>query len=185
MIALVFWNSCREPAAAGAYRHALVEFHRSLNALKPAGFRYSATFETGSLPWFRSALPVYEDWYVLRDFAAIDALDRAVLDEAALSSHRFLMKNTGAALGTIVGLNAGPIRIHEFAAAHWLSRPGGVSMGDVVADATRAAPGARCSVWTRALGLGPCEHCILTTGEASFPPGCDAVCVRRSTVWHP
>ena len=44
MLAVVFWNSRRTNNEANSYESSLSEFHQALNANKPEGFRFSATY---------------------------------------------------------------------------------------------------------------------------------------------
>ena len=82
MLAYVFWHQPTGEGARDEYERALVEFHRVLTGDPPAGFLGSATYRLPGVGWAPDG-DVYEDWYLVRDSAALDPLN-----EAAVSGRR-------------------------------------------------------------------------------------------------
>lgn len=185
MLAIVFWNTRKTDISRGRYETSLRAFHDALNSDKPDGFRFSTIFRVEGLPWFKSTSEIYEDWYVIRNFAAMDALDHAVMQTLAKAAHRDLMKSTAGASGAIVGLTKGVARVSHMTYANWLYKPREVSADDFVDSVNRQLPDGKCSLWTRAMALGPTEHCLLSSGPANLSQKYRATVVRRTLVWQP
>ncbi len=185
MLAVVFWNARRESCSVDSYADALHRFHQELNGDKPHGFRFSTTYVVDALPWLSSKTEVYEDWYVMANFAAMDALDEAVIDTERLPAHRELMTQASTAYGGIFYLKSGPARMDKFSYAHWLPRPRGVAAEDIATQAKQRNPELKCSVWTRAMALGPSEYCLLGSEPIDGPEGIDVTQIKRRLFWSP
>ena len=183
MLAIVFWNTPRHGAGAACYRDALREFHAALARSRPKGFRFSATFAAPAVPWFEPDTEIYEDWYVLSNFAAVDSLDEAVLHAHGREPHRYLMRHTGSATGAVFGLTNGGARLQNLTTAHWFFKPRDVSAEDLAAMVTAQIPAGRFSYWTRALALGPAGDCLLSSEPIELPEQFDCVTVQRRLVW--
>ena len=185
MLALIFWNARRTDVDKSRYREALFAFHAELNRVKPAGLRYSCTFMSPPLPWFAPTNEVYEDWYVLRNFAGVDALDEAVAERDTMQSHRYLMRNTAGASAAIVGLAGGQAKICDYTEAYWTSTPRGITSAEFVSRAANQSRMARTSVWTRSLALGPREQLVLAKAPISEGFLNDAIHLKRQLMWRP
>jgi len=186
VIAIVFWSARNSNCSEGQYQAALSGFHLELNRDKPAGFRRSVSFRVESdLPWISANTHVFEDWYLVSNFSAIDALDLAISDTRRFPSHVALMKYTGRACGSIVGLDKGTAIVERNHFAYWFARPRGVSADDVAELAARKTTSRAISAWTRALALGPMGSCLLVDQAISLPAAFGAREVIRSVFWSP
>ncbi len=185
MLAIVFWNSRRTNASENDYRSSLIEFHQALNKNKPAGFRFSVTYRAGAVPWFAPKNEIFEDWYLLSNFAAMDVLDRAVLSTHGKEAHRYLMSNTGQASGAAFGLTRGMARMENLPVANWLQKPRNVSDCKLLKTIEEQLPAGKFSFWSRAMALGPTEQCVLSSGPVALPSRYRAVSVQRKLVWSP
>src|SRR5260370_10205060 len=87
MLAYVFWHRRNAEVKGQVYRQKLVEFHKALKKSKPKGFLYSVVFQGGRLPWMKSKLEVYEEWYVTTGSCALDALNAAAVSGACAKPH--------------------------------------------------------------------------------------------------
>ena len=186
MLAVVFWNSRNAGSTDADYERALSGFHDELRTDKPRGLRRSVSFlvESG-VPWLRSEYPIYEDWYVMTNFAALDNLDRRILESDSLPSHRALMTRTGCASGAVVYLERGTPYVERSRLAYWFSKPRDKTVDDVAALAHQTEPPKNVSVWTRAMALGPAGNCILLNKPVELPGACEAVEIRRTVFWSP
>lgn len=185
MLAIVFWSTPKQNASLRQYEACLAEFHKTLNENRPSGFRYSNCHRTESLPWFESTRCIFEDWYVLSNFAAIDALDTAVVTTGSQNAHAELMTVTGAASGTILALSNGVVKATQTYRVTWLRKPGNMEAEDLVRTVNERLPHQKCSLWTRSLGLGPIENCLLTSGRIDLEPQYRAIAVERDPLWPP
>ena len=185
MLAVVFWNSRRTDSDADSYESNLSEFHQALNANKPEGFRFSATYRVAKAPWFTPKNEIYEDWYVLKNFAALDSLDRAVMHTDSKDAHRYLMTGTAMASGAIYALTKGAARLDGLLEANWLLKPRKVTIDKFIESTKAQLAGGKCSLWSRALGLGPTQHCLLSSGPVDFPQSHRSFSSRRELLWGP
>ena len=186
MLAVVFWNSRNARSSDSGYERALSGFHEELGARKSKGLRRSVSFLVQSgVPWLSSEYPVYEDWYIMTNFAALDNLDRHVLEGDLLPSHRALMSQTGCASGAVVYLDKGTPYVERSKTAYWFAKPRGNTADDVAALAQPSESARNVSVWTRAMALGPAGNCLLLNEPVEFPQHHHAVELRRSVFWAP
>src|SRR5437763_1395943 len=74
MLAYVFWHSRTPSVARSEYEGALKVFHARLAEHRPVGYLSSDVFHVQNIPWL-GGLEGYEDWYLMENSAAIDALD--------------------------------------------------------------------------------------------------------------
>ncbi len=137
------------------------------------------------IPWFTTGNEVYEDWYVLKNFAGIDALNEAVANGQSMQSHRFLMRNTARASAAIVGLAGGKAKVFDLTEAYWTSTPQGMTSADFVAGTTNQARNTGMSVWIRSLALGPREQLVLAKAPISERLANDTVHLQRQLEWRP
>lgn len=184
MIAIVFWSVRSPECPAGKFEKALLDFHEVLNQNRAEGFRRSVSFRVESeIPWIGADTPPFEDWYLLSNFAALDALDRLVMSDQGLESHAFLMENTGQAAATALYLQRGTAYVERNRLAYWFNKPPGVSTEGLSALAGKRKSGSH--LWTRALALGPKANCLLSNAPITLPADWHPVAARRSVHWAP
>jgi hypothetical protein len=183
MLAIIFWNARLTQCDAGTYQNSLTGFHQSLSEKKIDGFRYSATFRVSNVPWFEPETAVYEDWYVMKNFAGMDALDQAVVETPCQAPHMALMQSLSGAVGGAYGLVNGVGRMAGMAHAQWFSKPRDVSDADIAALVQTQAPGAQHSFWTRGMAMGPMGNVLLSNEPVTLPDRFGALSVARERVW--
>jgi hypothetical protein len=146
--------------------------------------------------------PVYEDWYLLEDFAALGVLNEAAAGRGHRSSHDEIAVRSGTGAGGLYALLEGDPRADALAAASlavWISPPAHGATRRQVSEAGGPGPaellgdgmdGARASLWRRQLVLGPApEFCALGpevppgVSPARLPRGWSARTVSREVVW--
>ena len=188
---------------AAAFEQALERFHRSLAHRPPSGFRGSAAFRAGGLPWLAQdddgtgplsggTGPVagFEDWYLVDGWSAVGVLEEAAVARGHQSSHEAVAAMTGASKGAIYRLIEGLPRLERAPLAVWVKRSPGhapVTIEDLLADGMeRDAAG----LWRRCLGLGPApEYCLLATeppagvSPSRLPAGWRATAISRELLW--
>src|SRR5207248_3961836 len=77
MLAWIFWHTRLPEVIEDDYVDALRAFHIRIADAKPDGFLGVRTLRYDTVPWLVSPAEVYEDWYFVRDCAALDVLDEA------------------------------------------------------------------------------------------------------------
>ena len=167
-LAYVFWHWKRPEVPVAEYEARQRAFHEALAAHPPAGFARSFRCGVSGLPWANEGGPAYEDWYLVRDSAALDSLDAGATSGARKSAH------DGAASGAAGG-TAGLYRprlggpIDEPRHALWLARPAGTSYDDWFALLEPVVEGSGGVLWMRRMVLGPLEFCLQSPVPVELP----------------
>jgi hypothetical protein len=197
VLAYLSWHRAAPQVEQDAYEQALERFHRSLAHRPPSGFRGSAAFRLGELPW-RAAQEwdsadggaAYEDWYLLDDWGAVGVLEEAAVSRGHLTAHHKVASLAGVATGSLYRLLEGPPRLCGTGAAVWVTRAPGhenPSLSALLGDGMDPADG---GLWRRCLGLGPApEYCLLATepppgvAPSRLPAGWSVQTLARETLW--
>ena len=196
MLAYLFWHRPAPRADPSAYELALRRFHESMRDAPAAGLVASACHRLDRIPWLAglgsadgSDQPGYEDWYLLRDSAALDTLNAAAVDARHRSFHDAAAALAGdgtAGLYSHVSSAGGrtPERPEDDGSESvWLSKPTGVPYSEFMPSLIGSVPRGAC-VWQRQLVLGPApEFCIELSGSVRVElPGTSVVTIRRSII---
>ena len=73
MLAYVFRHWPSQASDGGDYEALHLQFHRSIAKESPAGFHLSFIFRPEKAPWIAATGPIYEDWYLVENFAALES----------------------------------------------------------------------------------------------------------------
>lgn len=169
MLAYLFWHRPRGGAGGEEYEQAVVAFHRSLQRTPPVGSLGSAAFRLAQAPWSEEEeLPLYEDWYLVEDFAALGVINRAAVGRGHRMPHDAAARRSGFGAGALYQLLEGDGGL-EGELAVWVSRAPDtrpLELGELLADGMDPS---RASLWQRQLVLGPAPEFCLIAHEA--PPG--------------
>jgi hypothetical protein len=182
MLAYVFWHWPAEGVEQAAYEAAMVGFQTSLNRYKPEGFISSAVLGLARTPWSGKPRPIYEDWYLVKDFASLGLLNDGAVNATNKPPHDGVATRVEGGAGGVYRLKAGAPDFAAMRRAHWFSKPAGlpyaefysgVPAGDVVGQ------------WERQMVLGPApECCIFTDGrQVSVPKAENAIAIDAEPVW--
>ena len=161
MLAYVFWHWPQPQIEHGSYVDHLAEFHRTLAANKPDGFRESVVFRINNANWLNTDGEAYEEWYLLDDSAAMDRLNEAAVTGVCEVPHNRVAREAADGTGGLYRLRAGSEDLAQAKYAVWLSKPSGVSYKDFYAglESITSQPG--IALWSRQMTLGPTtEFCI-------------------------
>lgn len=182
VLAYVFWHWRRDEVSAPQYETLQRRFHQALADAPPDGFLGSSSFAIERAPWAHAGRAAYEDWYHIRDSAAIDELEAG-----AISASRKLPHDTAAAAagGGTAGLYT--LRLGDATppptVAMWFAKPAGVSYDALFAEMT---PFVRrgATLWVRKMVLGPSpEMCLRCHEDLAFPSAFRATRVELRAVW--
>lgn len=190
-LAYVFWHWPRPGAGVDAYERHLVSFQERLRGAGVAGLRAATTYRLGEAPWGHAAAtppppPVYEDWYVVTGFAALEPLKAAAVSPALRAPHDRAAEQAGGGTAGLYALLPGlagdpdgaDLAIPDGQVAHWLSKPDGMPYPELEALLAAEAPAA--SLWQRQLTLGPgAEFCLAAPAPLTLPPSLRARPVAR------
>jgi hypothetical protein len=164
LLAYVFWHWPPASADASHYEADLVAFHSSLACAPPAGFLRSATFQVAGAPWLPEQQDCYEDWYLIRDCAAVGTLNTNAVAAAHTKTHDRVARQAESGAGGLYALRAGD-GIPGGTAATWFAKPAGWSYADLE-SALEACLDRGLTLWQRQMLLSPApEFCL--RGEAA------------------
>jgi hypothetical protein len=166
VIAYVFWH--RAGTETGGYEAGLTAFHEALRAHPPAGFVGSRAFRLDAAPWLPGDGPVYEDWYLVADWAAMGTLNEGAVSGARSRPHDAVAAQAreGTA-GVYAPLHGGEPAAGEVS---WVAKPAGMSYADFHAELGAA--------WQRQMVLGPTPEYVVESADVPWP----AVRVTRDLV---
>lgn len=186
MLVYLFWHWPRPDVPADVYEARQRAFHQALATHAPAGLAASRVWRVTGVPWSQSQNDItYEDWYLLADSAALDALNAAAISDALRETHdaaASLAAGGVAALYTPVGPHAGQEPTLDCAAAQWFSKPEGMSYGALYQQLDPHLP----RLWQRMMVLGPSpEFLLLDADPAALPAGWRPLSAHRERVWPP
>jgi hypothetical protein len=75
----VFRHWPPQASDGGIYEALHLQFHRSIANESPAGFHRSFIFRLEKAPWIAVTGPIYEDWYLVENFAALETLNEGAV----------------------------------------------------------------------------------------------------------
>lgn len=169
MLAYVFWHWKRASVTAAEYEDRQRAFHAALASTPPDGFERSSCARLAGAPWAAGGAEAYEDWYLVRDFAALGALK-----DAAISANRQVAHDAAAAVA--LGGTAGVYALQAGAAlsaprhASWFAKPDGLSYRELFAALTPVVRESGAALWQRQLVLGPAsELCLHARAPLELP----------------
>lgn len=179
-VAYVFFHAPAPTVAPASYEAGLAAFHRSLAEHPSEGFVESASYRVARVPFAPSPFGAvaYADWYVVRDFAALQALEGAAIEPPHRSPHDAVAGLAGPATGAIYALRAGAPALERVRFERWIGKARGVPSASVVAELSDGM-GDGGSVWQRQMALGPApEFCRRSIGRPAGAPPAEIVEVR-------
>jgi len=173
MLAYVFWHRPNDGTAAAEYEARLRTFHEVLAGAPPAGFHQSFSYRVSGAPWIPGGGPAYEDWYVLRDAAALDPLNQAAVSGPRHGPHDAVAARAQWGAAGLYLLRHGAPAFAAVARALWLPKPAGQSYETFYAGIRAYAGSETWALWGRQMVLGPTpEFCLhQPAGSSSTPPG--------------
>lgn len=188
MLAFLAWHRPAPDVVREDYERALERFHRSLAHQPPSGFRGSASVRVEQVPWLEG--PVYEDWYVVEDWAALGVLEEAAVSRGHATSHAAAAALTGMETAAVYRLLEGSADPGRAPTAVWVSPARGherPALAQLLADGIDPE---RDGLWQRCLVLGPAPEYCLLAGElpacvapSRLAQGWTATTLTREVLW--
>ena len=172
MLAYVFWHWPQSGVTPETYIAHLESFHRTLAANKPPGFQRSAVFRIEDAGWLPTRGPVYEDWYVVNDSAALDPLNDGAISGACELPHKLVAREAAGGTAGLYRLRFGEEVLRESRFAVWLAKPDDVSYRDFYDALVPVTAQANVALWGRQMTLGPTtEFCLHSRTPVQLPAG--------------
>lgn len=174
MLAYVFWHWPPRDGESDAYETALIHFHRALAQRRPEGFHRSFVRRLPGAPWAETDGPVYEDWYLVEDFAALGVLNDGAVTGVSRDPHDRVAVQAEGGAGGVYRLRAGRPALDEARHALWVAKPPGVPYDDFFGLLSPTVAEADGGLWQRQMVLGPApEFCLLASDVVALPAGLD------------
>ena len=166
----MFWHSPVAGAPTESFEAKLASFHDSLNACKPDGFVEALSFRVAGLPWGHGQDLVYEDWYVVEDFAALGTLNDAAVSGPTRGPHDAVAKDFMEGSGGVFKLISGSLDLHQARFAAWIGKKIGPSYDSYYEDVSHVVGESNTDLWRRQMVLGPSpQFCVHSVNPVSFP----------------
>jgi hypothetical protein len=183
LLAYVFWHWRQPSAERGAYESAQQAFQRVLTASPSAGFVRSFSHAIAGAPWANQGGEAYEDWYLVRDAAALDPLEEAAVTAGRKAAHDVAASLAADGTAGLYQLRLGTAPTAP-RSAQWFSKPLGLSYQQVFAAVEPALRPVGGSLWMRKMTLGPAtEFCVLAREPATLAPPFQMFAFQLRPIW--
>jgi len=184
MLAYVFWHWPQSSIARDVYLDHLADFHRTLAANKPTGFRHSIVYRISDAGWLNTTADAYEERYILDDSAAMDRLNEAAVSGACEQPHNRVAREAADATGGLYRFRAGNEEPAQSRFASWLSKPSGVSYDYFYATLQPLTSQPGVGLWGRQMTLGPTtEFCIHSPTQIELPENYTHQTIPLELIW--
>lgn len=182
-LAYAFWHWKRAEVSVANYEARQRAFQAALGAEKPPGFLGGTTVRLSGAGWAAGGGPAYEDWYLVRDMAALERLNDAAVTAGRAAPHDAVASLAAGGTAGLYGLRGGaPLALPAFAA--WFAKPAGMSyatLSETLAPLMRIGASA---LWSRRMTLGPTpEFCLQSLTRLELPSGFTAHRFELEPVW--
>jgi hypothetical protein len=175
----VFWHWPRPGVSQRRYEGKLVAFQSSLKAHGPDGLVEALSFRVHALPWAKAHPGACEDWYVVRDFGTLGALNEAAVDEFNGKTHDDVAMDASGGAGGVYKLLRGDFRLGEARFATWLRKPARTTYQTFLEGLSKSAGESKTDLWQRQLVLGPTpEFCLHSVSRLDLPRNLRSTTVR-------
>jgi hypothetical protein len=183
LLAYVFWHWRKPSSDRVAYESAQHAFQQALTAAPSSGFVRSFSHAIAGAPWANAGGEAYEDWYLVRDSAALDALDQAAISASRQVPHAEAASLAAAGTAGLYQMRRGTLPAAP-KSAQWFSKPAGLSYPHMLAAIEPALAPVGGSMWVRRMTLGPApECCVLAREPAALAPMFQMLAVPLRPVW--
>jgi len=183
MIAYVFWHWKRTAVDVAEYERTESAFHSALAAEPPLGYHWSQSFACSTCPWAANGGDAYEDRYLVDDFTALEALERAAVSASRQAPHDAAAALAAGGAAGVYELKLGePVRAPRHAA--WFGKPPGVTYAALWELLRPCVDRAGGSVWMRKMVLGPTpEFCVYSAEELAMPAPFEPLHIALRPTW--
>lgn len=179
MLAYLFTHWSLGSIAPQEYEAAMRSFRQSLAASAPNGFQQSWSLAVQGLPWANRGQAVYEDWYLVDDFAALGILNEAAINAPHGEPHMAVARMASDGKGGVYALAHGSCKPAQIRYAAWFGKPAGMTYATCFQQLATITNQPGTALWQRQMVLGPGpEFCLHSAEELLLPKGFQAFQVK-------
>jgi hypothetical protein len=122
----------------------------------------------------------FEDWYVLENSAALDAINMAAVSGRCEAPHDEVAAWSRDEATGLYRLRGGMLAPGEAVHAYWCERGPDQSHGQLLETLTELAPAEDYALWSRQMGLSPApEFCLRSRLPLELPTGIAPAATRE------
>jgi len=170
LFAYVFWHWPRPEISRDSYETKLTAFLHALSSEEPAGLVEALSFRVEALPWFPQRGNLYEDWYIVDNFAAIATLNETAIGGGARGPHDSIAKDYMKGAGAIFKSIKGDIRVRDARLAIWIEKGIGQPYQSYYDEVAKSVGDRKADLWRRQMVLGPSpQFCIHSEEVLEIP----------------
>jgi len=175
----VFWHWPRSGISQKAYEKKLVSFEDSLKEHGPDGLVDALSFRVHALPWARPRSAICEDWYVVRDYGTLGALNESAVADANRKAHDEIAEEASGGAGGLYKLRREGLPLSDARFATWIRKPARTTYQAFLEHLSTLVGDRRTDLWQRQLVLGPApEFCLHSESRLVFPRSFRSTTVR-------
>ncbi len=169
-LAYVFWHWPRLGASAAAYEGKLRSFQSALRAARPDLVADLLSYRVGPLPWGPKDRQLYEDWYLVEDFAALGSLNDAAVAGGIKDLHDSVAADYLKGAGGVFKRMLGSLSLGEAGYATWIEKVVGTPYKSYYDEVAELLGNGESDLWRRQMVLGPSpQFCVHSVKPVSFP----------------
>jgi hypothetical protein len=170
LLAYVFWHWPKQEVSTMSYEEKLTAFLASLNDDRPSGMVQAFSFRVDQLPWGPQGGHLYEDWYILEGFSALEGLSDAAVSGATKSPHDSVARDYLKGTASIFRCISGDLPLGEERVVSWVDKTPGVPYPSFYDEIAGVVGDQQARLWRRQLVLGPStQFCLRSTEQIQFP----------------
>jgi hypothetical protein len=184
MLAYVFWHWPDAQTDHEHYQNALISFHRTLAAHRPAGLHFSRCLLLDQAPWLERDSATYEDWSLVENSAALDPLNEGAVTGACQEPHRQVARWTVGSGAGLYQLRAGDASLATISQEYRFNKPEGMSYAALYESLQPLITQHGAGLWTRQMNLGPGpEFCLLAPAAFALPASFEQLEIAVRLLW--
>jgi hypothetical protein len=179
LLGYAFWHRPRPGVPLRAYEGRLLAFQSSLKGHPPDGLIDALSFREEVSPWSKRRSTAYEDWYLVRDFQSLGALNEAAVAEPNRRPHDDIAREASGGAGGLYRRLRGELRLKDALLATWFSKPPRTPYQTFLNGLTKLADDRETDLWQRLMVLGPApEFCVHSESPLVLPKSLRATTIR-------
>jgi hypothetical protein len=185
MLAYVFWHWPLPTIVARDYTDRLVAFHQSLRDHAFPGFYSSHVFQLEHAPWSPPKQSLYEDWYLVENFASLETLNQMAVAAINKASHDQAAHYADGGIAGVYQLSAGEADPTHAQVACWFGKPTGMSYAAFFPLLRPLVIEHGGALWQRQMTLGPTpEFCWWTPVSPTLPDRMAGIRLPLKLIWE-